>query len=73
MIRVGFPTLLVIFYLHVIYYYCYYVIMLNILKQHSLANEVFGTKSYVQKEKEGDVNVYSMLTQESSSLFFNFY
>lgn len=47
--------------------------MLNILKQHSLANKVFGIKSYVQKEEEGDVNVYSMRTQEWSSLFFNFY
>lgn len=48
--------------------------MLNILKQHSLADKVFGTKSYAQKKKkEGDVNVYFTRTQQSSSLFFNFY
>lgn len=48
--------------------------MLNILKQHSLADKVFGTKSYVKKKKKkGDVNVYFTRTQQSSSLFFNFY
>lgn len=26
--------------------------MLNILKQHSLADKVFGTKSYVKKKKK---------------------
>lgn len=73
MVRVGFPTLLVIFCVHAIYYFIVITYMLNILKQLSLANKVFRIKSYVQKKKEGDVNVYFTRTRQSSSLFFNFY